>query len=149
MKTATPVVLLLGLVWSVGFTAHASEPRTSQDDASPADVSGTTADNQVMVGVDSKTHKLRQLTPSEMKDLSERAAAMPTHSAAQWDRAPRTASEAQATLRKHAGGGMSMRVPVSAMSALTVEQDASGQLHYSENDHGHENVSQATQEVSE
>lgn len=149
MKMARPAVLLLGLVWSAGFTAHASEPRTSQDNASPVDASGVATDNQVMVGIDPKTRKLRQLTPDEIKDLSERAAAMPKHSAAQWDHAPRTASEAQATLRKHAGGGMSMRVPVSAMSAVTVEQDASGQLHYSENDHGQENVSQATQEVSE
>lgn len=148
MKTAIPAVLLLGLVWSAGFTAHASGPRTSQDDASTVDAASVAADNQV-AGVDPKTGKLRQLTPDEIRDLSERAAAMPKHSAAQWDRAPRTASEARATLRKHAGGGMSMRVPVSAMSAVTVQQDASGQLHYSENDHGRENVSQATQEVSE
>lgn len=149
MKTATPAVLLLGLVWSAGFTAHASEPGTSQDDPSTVAAASVAADNQVMVGIDPKTRQLRQLTAAEMRDLSERAAAMPKHSAAQWDRAPRTAAEAQATLRKHAGGGMSMRVPVSAMSALTVQQDASGQLHYSENDHGHENVPQAAQEVSE
>lgn len=149
MKTATPAVLLLGLVWSAGFTAHASEPRTPQDDPSTVDAASVAVDNQVMVGIDPKTRQLRPLTPAEMKDLSERAAAMPKHSAAQWDRVPRTASEAQATLRKHAGGGMSMRVPISAMSALTVQQDASGQLHYSENDHGHENVSRTTQEVSE
>ncbi|WP_242112056.1 post-PEP-CTERM-1 domain-containing protein [Luteimonas aquatica] len=150
MKMARPAIVFLTLACGAGFSAHASPPQAAPDPATAVPASASSAADQVVVGIDPKTRKLRPLTAAEMRDLSERAAAMPRASV-QWERAPRTAGEAQTTLRKHAGGGVSMRVPTSAMSQLTAQRGADGALRYSENEQhsAHLPPTQARQEISE
>lgn len=140
MRLASAAIVLSGLALGACFTAQASEPQTS----APAEQS---ASNEVTVGIDAKTGKIRQLSASEIRALQVKAAAMPTNRTL-GTRANRvmTPADARKTMRKSATG-MSMRVPESAMSSMSVTQDTNGQLHFSESPD--DQPAQAKQEVTE
>lgn len=146
MRLARPVSLLSGMGLLLCLSAQAAEtpaPQTKQ----PVSQEQVGAGNDVNVGIDPKTKKLRPLNAAETKTLAEKANAMAKRRDSQWDKAPKTAAEARATLRTHAGGAQSMQVPTDAMSAMTVSRDADGRLHFSEGD-AHP-APAATQEVGE
>ncbi len=144
MRFARTIPLWCGVALCASFAAQASEaPAEATQPVAGQAQAGTS--NDVAAGIDAKTKKLRRLTAAESRALAEKAAAMPRRAGSQWDNAPKTASEARATQRIHAGGAVSMRVPTEAMSQLMVSRDANGQLHFSEGDTAH----QVTQEVSE
>lgn len=119
MKKAIPALLLAGLAMSACLQAQAAEPQAAAG-----------ADNAATVGIDAKTHQLRPLTASEANALAVRAAAMP-HANASWAKAPHTAAQARATLRRH-GSSASMRVPTSAMSSAVAVRNADGSLRVNE-----------------
>jgi hypothetical protein len=140
MKKATPALLLAGLAVSACLQAQAAEPQATQPQTAAAD-------NAVMVGIDAKTHQLRPLTAAEANALAARAAAMP-RAKGSWAKAPRTPSEARATLRHH-GNAMSMRVPTSAMSAVVATRRADGSLQVTETDGSDQPSAPRSQEVTE
>lgn len=113
-----PAWLLCGLV--IATAATAAEP---QHDTTYLDFNG------VQVGIDSKTGKIRPLTSTEQKELA--AAVRKGHGKSPFGQ-PATEAEAKATLRKGPGGEMSMLVPDSLLSSMTVQTDAQGQLVFGE-----------------
>ena len=143
MKKATPALLLAGLAVSACLQAQAAEPQATQAQAAIG------ADNAVMVGIDAKTGKLRPLTATEARALAAKAAAMPRQARSSSIKAPRTPEEARATIRRHANGTMSMRAPLSSMSAVQVVRAADGSLQFSEGDADAPSVAAQSQEVSE
>ena len=138
MKKATPALLLGGMALAACLQAQAAEPQAA-----------TGADNAVMVGIDAKTHQLRPLTPSEANALAAKAAAMPHQNMAHGRQAPRTPAEARATMRRHADGTMSMRAPLSSMSAVQAVRAADGSLHFSETNGDAAPIAPQSQEVTE
>ena len=145
MRLARPASLLSGMALSLCLSAQAAEtPAPQAKQPVPQAQAGTS--NDVNVGIDARTGKLRPLTAAESKALADKANAMQKRSDSQWDKAPKTAAEARATLRTHAGGAASMRVPTDAMSSMTVSRDADGKLSFSETD---AHPAAATQEVGE
>ncbi len=144
MRLARPASLLSGMALSLCLSAQAAEAPASQKE--PASQAQSGAGNDVNVGIDAKTGKLRPLTAAESKALADKANAMQKRGDSQWDKAPKTAAEARATLRTHPGGAASMRVPTDAMSSMTVSRDADGKLLFSEDD---AHPAAATQEVGE
>lgn len=140
----SPWCLIAGT--TLAFAANAGQTPSTQPDQARVDQAPVGAGNDVNVGIDPRTKKLRPLTAAETKALAEKANAMAKRSDSQWDKAPKTAAEARATLRTHAGGAQSMRVPTDAMSAMTVSRDADGRLHFSE---GNAHPAAAAQEVGE
>ncbi|GAA5001294.1 hypothetical protein FNZ56_09975 [Pseudoluteimonas lycopersici] len=141
MKKATPALLLAGLAVSACLQAQAAEPQTTQPEAT-ADTS-----NAVMVGIDARTGKLRPLTAAEARTLSARAAAMPRGHGS-FAAIPRTDAQSRATVRRHANGGVSVRVPLSTMNQISVTRDAEGRLQTNEGSPG-DNAPVVKQEVSE
>lgn len=119
---------------ALALAANAGQAPRMPSDQARVDQAPVGAGNDVNVGIDPRTRKLRPLTAAETKALAEKANAMAKRSDSQWDKAPRTAAEARATLRAHAGGAQSMRVPTEAMSAMTASRDADGRLRFSEGD---------------
>ena len=146
MKKATSALLLAGLAVSACLQAQAAEPQATQPQAT---ADATDATNAVMVGIDAKTGKLRPLTAAEAKALSAKAAAMPRQVSKSSTRAPRTPEEARATVRRHADGSMSMRAPLSAMSAVQAVRAADGSLQFLETDGNGAPAAPQSQEVSE
>ena len=142
MKKATPALLLAGLAVSACLQAQAAEPQANQPQAAD-----DTA-NAMMVGIDARTGKLRPLTANEAKALAARAAAMPRGHGSSFAAMPRTEAEARRTVRHHANGGVSVRVPLSAMNEITVSRDAEGRLQSSEGSPG-DSAPATKQEVSE
>lgn len=132
MRLARPASLLSGIALSLCLSAQAAEAPAPQA-KQPASQDQTGAGNDVNVGIDARTKKLRPLTATESKALADKANAM-KRSASQWDKAPKTGAEARATFRAHPGGAASMRVPTDAMSAMTVDRDTDGKLRFSESD---------------
>lgn len=143
MKKATPALLLAGLAVSACLQAQAAEPQATQTQAAIG------ADNAVMVGIDAKTHQLRPLTAAEAKALAAKAAAMPRQARSSSIKAPRTPEEARATIRRHANGTISMRAPLSAMSAVQVVRAPDGSLQTFETDGNGVPAAPQSQEVSE
>lgn len=137
MKKATPTLLLAGLAVAACLQAQAAEPQTAV---------GT--DNAAMVGIDAKTGKLRPLTAGEARALSAKAAAMPRGRGSSFAAVPRTDAQSRLTLRRHSNGGVSVRVPLSMMSQISVARDAEGRLQSSEESPG-ETAPSTKQEVSE
>ena len=125
MNKATPALLLAGLAIAATLQARAAEPQATDPQAT------TGTDTAAMAAIDARTGQLRPLTAAEARRLSAKAAAMP-HGNNLKARAPRTPAEARATLRRHADGGTSMRVPTSAMSSMLVTRGADGSLIVSE-----------------
>lgn len=145
MRLARPASLLSGMALSLCLSAQAAETPAPQA-KQPVPQEQTGASNDVNAGIDARTKKLRPLTAAEGKALADKANAMKKRPDSQWDKAPKTATEARATLRTHAGGAASMRVPTDAMSSMTVSRDADGKLRFSEGD---AHPAPATQEVGE
>lgn len=130
MKKATPALLLAGLAVSACLQAQAAEPQATQPQAA-ADTA-----NAVMVGIDAKTGKLRPLTATEARALAAKAAAMPRGRGSSFAAIPRTDAESRRTVRHHANGGVSVRVPLSTMNEISVSRDAEGRLRSSEGSPG-------------
>ena len=142
MKKATPALLLAGLAVSACLQAQAAEPQANQPQAA-ADTG-----NAVMVGIDAKTGKLRPLTATEARKLAAKAAAMPRGHGSSFAAVPRTEAQSRLTVRHHANGGVSVRVPLSAMNEISVSRDAEGRLQSSEGSPG-DSAPTTKQEVSE
>lgn len=133
MRLARPASLLSGMALSLCLSAQAAETPAPQA-KHPVSQGQASAGNDVNVGIDPKTKKLRPLTAAESKALAAKANAMQKRADSQWDKAPKTAAEARATLRTYPGGAASMRVPTDAMSSMTVSRNADGKLSFSESD---------------
>ena len=146
MKKATPALLLAGLAVAACLQAQAAEPQATQQPQATADTADTAS--AVMVGIDARTGKLRPLTAGEARALAAKAATMPRSKNSSFARIPRTDAEARTTVRHHANGGVSVRVPLSMMSEITVSRDAEGRLHSSEGNPG-DSAPTTKQEVSE
>lgn len=140
MKKATPALLLAGL--AVSACLQAAEPQATQ----PQDTADT--GNAAMVGIDAKTGKLRPLTAAEARALSAKAAAMPRGHGSSFAAVPRTDAQSRLTVRHHANGGVSVRVPLSAMNEMSVTRDAQGRLQSVEGSPG-DSAPATKQEVSE
>ncbi len=121
--------LLLG-----AFAANAAEApakQTAQQETQDVVVSG------MKVAIDAKTGHIRPLTEAESKKLSDAMSKAPPMRRAlsangRVSTRPRTMAEASATLRTHADGSKSVRVPDSMMSEVRVHLDAAGKPIYSE-----------------
>lgn len=143
MKVALPTLLSSALALSVGFAAQASEP--------PAADNAASTQNDVVVGIDPTTGKLRQLSDAEIQSLSDKANSMSrsaraagTEPNAAWARMPQNSAQAEQTIRTHANGMSSAELPISAMNSLSVERDADGKVQVLENgapaSHGQQEV---------
>lgn len=75
----------------------------------------------VKVGIDAETGQLRPLTPAESSALDQALTQGRATASA------RTLSAAP-TVRRHADGGVSAKVPESQMTSVVAKRDASGQL---------------------
>ena len=112
-----------------------SVPAFADDDTSPAPGSRT--------GIDRDTGRLRATTAAEDQALERDAERLRQSTRAPGVGAlvrPVTAAEAQATVRQHADGSVSMMVPESLDSEVRVHRDANGQLvvsHAGEAEVGH------------
>jgi hypothetical protein len=126
MKKTTFALALAGLAVSACLQAQAAEPQAVQAETA------ATADNAVMVGIDARTGKLRPLTPTEARALAAKAATMPRRGGSSFAAGPRTDAQSRMTVRHHANGGVSVRVPLSAMNQISVSRDAQGRLQSSE-----------------
>lgn len=129
---------------SMALCAHAGGQNVDTQSTPPAATGGNSA---VVVGIDAKTGKLRQLSDAEIQQLSQAAdKAMPARRGANdpFSKMPRTEVEARATMRMNAKGMMTMQVPESAMSSLSATRAADGSISFSE-DEGR--VSPVVQEV--
>jgi hypothetical protein len=73
---------------------------------------------------------------------------MPRRGGSSFAAVPRTDAQSRMTVRHHANGGVSVRVPLSAMNQISVSRDAQGRLQSSEGAAG-ETAPIAKQEVSE
>ena len=140
----SPWCLIAGT--TLALAAHAGQTPNTPSDQARVDQATVGAGNDVNVGIDPRTKKLRPLTAAEGKALADKANAMKRRTDSVWDKAPKTAAEARATLRSHPGGAASMRVPTDAMSSVIVSRDADGRLRFSEGD---AHPAAATQEVGE
>lgn len=125
--------MLPGLLFGACLAANAAEPPatpTAQSETQDVVVSG------VKVAIDPKTGHIRPLTAAESKQLSDamlKAPPMRTlRAGARASTQPRTMAEARATLRTHADGSKSARIPTSLMNEISVSRDASGKLNYAE-----------------
>ncbi|MGE8280611.1 MAG: post-PEP-CTERM-1 domain-containing protein [Stenotrophomonas sp.] len=140
MKLAKPLLLLPALVLATA-SAMASEPPAPEQ----------TVDNGMVAGIDAKTGKLRKLTDSEIRALSDKANAMAPASRsaagtnAAWARIPQTGTDASKTLRVQSNGMTTADLPLSSLNALTVERAADGSVQMLENG---ASVSHDRQEVS-
>ncbi|MFC3550696.1 post-PEP-CTERM-1 domain-containing protein [Lysobacter cavernae] len=124
MKWTSVCVLYSGLALGLCVSAHAAEPT-----APPAE----TTFSGIKVGVDPETGRLRPLTPSESRQLDQvlTQGQQPQLAArvAKSFKAPSNEAAAHATVRRHANGGVSVKLPESQMSSVVAQRDASGQLH--------------------
>lgn len=129
MKRTSSCLLLSGLALGVCMTAQAAEPQTP---ATAVTYSG------VKVGIDAKTGKLRPLTETESAQLDQvlTQGRQPTFAPgmAKTFSAPADEAAARATVRQHAHGGVSARLPESQMTTVSAHRDAAGQLHIEHND---------------
>ena len=141
MKKATPALLLGGLAVAACLQAHAAEPQAAQPEAT------TDAANSAMVGIDARTGKLRPLTAAEVRALSAKSAKM-QRGRGSFAAIPRTDAESRLTLRRHANGAVSVRVPLSMMNQISVTRDAQGRLQATEGSPA-DTAPVAKQEVSE
>jgi hypothetical protein len=105
--------LLTGL--TLGFAAQAAEPQA----VTQATYAGVT------VGIDPETGKLRPLTATESKRLSD---AMLSSKALRYGNQPRNANEAGKTRRVRADGSVSIQVPADKMSEMHAIVGADGQV---------------------
>ena len=111
------------------------------------------ADQSMVVGIDARTGKLRQLTDAEVAELSSKAAQSSGVQArssvnAAWAAIPQTSAEAERTLKVLPNGLSVATLPLSAMHSMTAQLDAEGKVVISESDHDHGHGPAAT-EVSE
>ena len=120
---------------SMALCAHAGGQNVDAQSTPPA---ATAGDSGVVVGIDAKTGKLRQLSDAEIQQLSQAAdRAMPAARRGANDpfsKMPRTEVEARATMRMNAKGMMTMQVPESAMSSITATRAADGSIQISEDE---------------
>lgn len=134
MKVAKTTLLLSALALGISATAYAAEPPASET---------PTAENGMVAGIDPATGKLRTLTDSEIRALTDKAnemtpaarsaSAARTTTNAAWAKMPQNSAQATATIRSHANGMSSAELPLSAMNALTVERAADGSVQILEN----------------
>ncbi len=136
MKVAKTILLSSALSLGISAIAYAAEPPASDAPTPPAE-------NGMVAGIDPTTGKLRTLTDSEIRALTDKAnemapaarsaAAARTTTNAAWAKIPQDSAQATATLRNHANGMSSAELPLSAMSSLTVERAADGSVQVLEN----------------
>ncbi len=140
MKLAKPLLLLPALALAAA-SVMASEPPAAEQ----------TADNGMVAGIDAKTGKLRKLSDSEIRALSDKANAMPAAARssaganAAWARIPQTGADASKTLRLQSNGMTTADLPLSSLNALSVQRAADGSVQLLENGAA---VSHDRQEVS-
>ena len=139
MKRPVLLFAVSAVLCSAG--ALAAEPAVTQ-----------AADQSMVVGIDARTGKLRQLTDAEVAELSSKAAQSSGVQArssvnAAWAAIPQTTAEADKTLKVLPNGLSVATLPVSAMHSVTAQIGADGKIVISESshdEHGH-----SSQEVSE
>ena len=145
MRMAKPSLLLSALALSASLSVQAHEPPTDGNPSTPTE-------SGMVAGVDAKTGKLRKLTDTEIRALSDKANAMPSASRsaagtnAAWARIPQTGSDAAKTIRMQSNGMSTADLPLSAMNSLSVERNAAGEVQILENgsplSHGRQEVSE-------
>lgn len=127
-KTGTRV-LLSGLALGVCMSAQAAEPQTPTTQAT---YSG------MKVGIDAKTGKLRPLTAAESQQLDQMLTQgrQPTFAPgmAKTFNTPADEAAARATAHRNVHGGVSVKLPESQMSTVSVHREASGQLRIEHSD---------------
>jgi len=139
MKLAKPLLLLPFALAVASVSASEHTP------------AGQAVDNSMVAGIDARTGKLRKLTDTEIRALSDKANTMAPASRsaaagnAAWARIPQTGAEASKTLRLQANGMTTADLPLSSLNALSVERAADGSVQLLENG---TSVSDARQEVS-
>lgn len=110
------------------------------------------ADQAMVVGIDARTGKLRQLSDAEVAELSNQAQQQSrlqvrSTTNAAWAAMPQTSAEAEKTLKVLPNGLSVATLPLSAMHSMTAQIGTDGKVVISESsDEGHVH---ATQEVSE
>lgn len=123
MNRTGTALWLSGLALGLCFTAQAAEPQSNTQEVTFAGIK---------VSVDPETGVLRKPTASESQQLdhaltggqqSRFAPGM-----ARTFAAPRDAAAAQATVRRSAHGGVSVKVPQDQMTSVVAHRDADGQL---------------------
>ncbi|WP_313494217.1 hypothetical protein [Stenotrophomonas sp.] len=145
MRMAKPSLLLSALALTASLSVQAHEPPTDGNPSSPTE-------SGMVAGIDAKTGKLRKLTDTEIRALSDKANAMPSASRsaaganAAWARIPQTGTEAAKTIRLQSNGMSTADLPLSAMNSLSIERTATGEVRILENG---DPLSHGRQEVSE
>ncbi len=116
-------LLLTGMTAGLCLPAQADEPENATVEATVAGMK---------VGIDAKTGKLRPLTAAESQQLDQALTQgrKPQFAAglARTFNQPADEAEARATARAIAGGGVSVKLPESQMSALSARQNSAGEL---------------------
>ena len=145
MRMAKPSLFLSALALSASLSVQAHEPPTDGNPSTPTE-------SGMVAGIDAKTGKLRKLSDTEIRALSDKANAMPTTSRsaagtnAAWARIPQTGADAAKTIRMQSNGMSTADLPLSAMNSLSIERNAAGEVQILENGAP---LSHSRQEVSE
>lgn len=134
MKRTGTRVLLSGLALGVCMSAQAAEPQASTKQSPTTEVTYS----GMKVGIDAKTGKLRPLSVEESQQLDQMLTQgrQPTFAPgmARTFNAPDDEAAARATVRRHAHGGVSVKLPESQMSTVSLHRDAAGQVRIEHSD---------------